>query len=115
VLRAIVIFSPALLFSLLGFFLSGGRASLAQLLLWVTVVVAYGAFWFALAIAVNALGKNAATNAVMLAACWLAFVVVIPSVINLLATTCGGRRNQGRRGELRLARTSRTTSARVHQ
>lgn len=87
VLRAIVIFSSALLFSLLGFWLSGGHASFAQLWLWVAVVVAYGAFWFALAIAVNALGKNAATNAVMLAACWLAFVVVIPSVINLLATT----------------------------
>jgi ABC-2 type transport system permease protein len=87
VLRAIVIFSSALLFSLLGFFLSGGRATLAQLLLWIAVVIAYGAFWFALSIAINALGKSAATNAVILAACWLAFVVVIPSVVNLLATT----------------------------
>lgn len=87
VLRALVIFSSAIAFSLLGFFLSGGRATLAHLLLWVTVVLAYGAFWFALAIAVNALGQSAAANAIILAACWLAFVVVIPSVINLLATT----------------------------
>jgi len=53
----------------------------------VVAVMAYGAFWFALSIAVNALGKSAATNAIILAACWLAFVVVVPSVINLLATT----------------------------
>jgi ABC-2 type transport system permease protein len=86
-LRALVIFSAAILFSLSGFLLSGGRASLAQLSLWVGAVMAYGAFWFALAIAVNAIGKSAATNAVMLAACWLAFVVVIPVVVNLMATT----------------------------
>jgi ABC-2 type transport system permease protein len=65
----------------------GGRASFAQLSMWLVVVVAYGAFWFALAIAVNALGKSSATNAVILAACWLAFVVVLPVGVNLVATT----------------------------
>lgn len=88
-LRALVIFLSAIVFSALGFALTGGslRQSLPNLLLWVAAVTAYGAFWFALAVAVNALGKSAATNAVILAACWLAFVVVIPSVVNLTATT----------------------------
>jgi len=86
-LRALVIFLAAVVFSLTGFFLSGGRATLAHVLLWMIAVLAYGAFWFALSIAVNALGKSAATNAVILAACWLAFVVVIPVVVNLMATT----------------------------
>lgn len=87
VLRALVIFLAAAVFSLAGFFLSGGRATLTHLLLWLVAVFSYGGFWFALAIAVNALGKSAAANAVILAACWLAFVIVIPSVVNLMATT----------------------------
>jgi ABC-2 type transport system permease protein len=88
-LRALVIFLSALVFSVLGFALTGGslKQALPNLLLWTAAITAYGAFWFALAIAVNALGKSAATNAVILAACWLAFVVVIPSVVNLMATT----------------------------
>lgn len=87
VLRALVIFTTAIAFSLFGFYFSGGSATPWYLLLWITVVLAYGAFWFALAIPVNAFGKSAATNAIILAACWLAFVVVIPSTINLVATT----------------------------
>lgn len=88
-LRALVIFLSAIVFSVLGVALTGGglKQAAPRMFLWIAAVTAYGAFWFALAIAVNALGKSAATNAVILAACWLALVVVIPSVVNLTATT----------------------------
>lgn len=68
---------------------AGGSAAdtglAARWLGWLAVVLAYGAFWFALAVGVNALGRSSATNAVMLIAAWLAFALVIPSVINLVA------------------------------
>ncbi len=89
--RALIIFLSAIVFSLAGFALSGagidGVGAIPRLLLWVCAVTAYGAFWFALSVAINALGKSAATNALALAACYLAFVVVIPSLVNLGATT----------------------------
>lgn len=58
-----------------------------RLLLWLGVIAAYGAFWFALAVAVMAWGRSSATNAMALAGLWLVLVVVLPSVLNLLATT----------------------------
>jgi ABC-2 type transport system permease protein len=89
--RALIIFLSAILFSLAGLALSGagfdGVGAVPRLLLWVGAVTAYGAFWFALSVAINALGKSAATNAMALAACYLAFVVVIPSLVNLGAAT----------------------------
>jgi len=88
--RALVIFFSAVVFSVIGLALSGtgliAKEALMRLLLWVLAVTAYGAFWFALTIAVNALGRNAAANAIALAACWLAFAVMIPSAVNLAAS-----------------------------
>lgn len=55
----------------------------ARLALWAAVTVAYGLFWFALAVAVNAWGRGSATNAMVLAGLWLLFVVLIPSVLNV--------------------------------
>jgi ABC-2 type transport system permease protein len=87
-LRAAVIFLAGVGLSVLGFLIFGGRAEgWLQLLLWISAVSAYGMFWFALAIAVNALGRGAATNAIILAACWLALVLIIPAAVNLIATT----------------------------
>jgi ABC-2 type transport system permease protein len=62
-------------------------SALSRLLLWGGAVTLYGAFWFALGVAVGSLGKSAATNALALAAAYLAFVVVIPSLVNLGVTT----------------------------
>ena len=47
----------------------------------------YGLLWFAVAVVANAIGRHSATNAVALAAIWLALVVVVPSVVNVAATT----------------------------
>jgi len=86
-LRAGFVIALAVLLSVAG--VAVGGANLAadgagvRLLYWIAVTAAYGAFWFALAVAVNALGRSSATNAMSLAGLWLLFVVVIPSVLNV--------------------------------
>lgn len=55
--------------------------------LWFLVVSFYAFFWFALALFVNAWGKPSVTNGMILANLWLVFVVVIPALVNVVATT----------------------------
>jgi ABC-2 type transport system permease protein len=55
--------------------------------LWFLVVSLYAFFWFALALFVNSLNKPSVTNGVILANLWLVFVVVIPALVNVAATT----------------------------
>jgi ABC-2 type transport system permease protein len=61
--------------------------TLSKLLLWLAVVVVYSAFWIAAAIAVNALGRSSATNALALLGAWLTVVVVVPSLVAAFVTT----------------------------
>jgi ABC-2 type transport system permease protein len=90
-LRAVVVLGLAVGFSLLGFLLSGVSLGAAgaglRLLLWIGVVAGYGAFWFSLAVAVNAFGKSSATNALALAGLWLVFVLLLPSLLNVAVTS----------------------------
>lgn len=53
---------------------------------WIGVVLAYGLFWFGLALLANALGRSSATNAMALGAAWILFVVIVPAVLNTAAT-----------------------------
>ncbi|MBC8166265.1 MAG: DUF3526 domain-containing protein, partial [Bryobacteraceae bacterium] len=73
--------------SLIGALLSGVNLGadgvLPKFLMWIGVVAAYGAFWVALAVAVNALGRGSSTNALTLAGLWLGFVLLIPSLLNV--------------------------------
>lgn len=89
--RALVIFLPAGAFIVAGSLLSGldlGNSEVrARLLGWMFVIALYAAFWFGLAVAVNGIGKSAASNAMMLVVCWLALLVLVPTAANLLATT----------------------------
>jgi ABC-2 type transport system permease protein len=62
----------------------GGTDLLARVGLWMAIVVAYGAFWFALAVAINALGRGSSANALVLAGTWLALVAVVPALANVL-------------------------------
>lgn len=55
--------------------------------LWLFVVLLYGAFWFALTAWVNARGWSSATNAVALAGAWLGLVLILPSLVSAAATT----------------------------
>lgn len=59
----------------------------ARAVSWLGAVVAYGLVWFALAILVAAFGRPSSTNAMVLASLWLTFVILLPSLLNMLATT----------------------------
>ncbi len=86
--RALIVSVLVIGLSFLAFLLNGinlfGDGTSGQLLRWIAIVLAYSAFWFSLAVAVNALGKNSATNAIILAGMWLLFVVVVPSAVSLV-------------------------------
>ncbi len=88
--RGAVVVALAAGFSLLAVLLSDAGLSEAQvwlrLALWITLLVAYGGFWFALAIAVGALGKSSATNALALVGLWLVMALVIPALVNVAVT-----------------------------
>lgn len=58
-----------------------------RLALWVVLLSLYSAFWFGLAVLVNSFSGSSATNALSLAGAWLALVLVIPSLANLIATS----------------------------
>jgi ABC-2 type transport system permease protein len=90
-LRALVVLALAVGFSLAAFLPSGASLSAEgawlRLLLWMGVVAAYGAFWFALAVLVNAFGRNSATNAIALAGMWLVLALILPALLNVAVTT----------------------------
>jgi ABC-2 type transport system permease protein len=66
-----------------GFALAGG--GVARWALWTGAALLYGLFWLGLAAAVDARGRSAASNAVVLAVCWLGLGVVFPAAVTLLA------------------------------
>jgi ABC-2 type transport system permease protein len=86
-LRGLYVFALAAALSVLGAVLGGVNLGVASVLLrlglWVVVVAAYGAFWFAAAVAVNAVGRSSAANALTLASVWLGFVLLIPALLNV--------------------------------
>jgi ABC-2 type transport system permease protein len=53
--------------------------------LYIAATAAYVAIWIGIALIVNARGKNGAANAVTLAVCWLAFVLLIPATARFSA------------------------------
>jgi ABC-2 type transport system permease protein len=55
--------------------------------LWLSAICAYALFWFGLAIVVNARGKGPASNAMILASCWLVLVLLLPAAIRFGATS----------------------------
>jgi ABC-2 type transport system permease protein len=59
-------------------------SSMIAMLAWIAIVTAYGLFWFALAVMINAFGKSSAFNALFLIASWVVLVLVLPVVLNIL-------------------------------
>ena len=57
-----------------------------MLLLWGTLVLTYGAFWFVVAVAVNTRGTGSATHALVLVGAWIGFVIVLPAVLHVAAS-----------------------------
>lgn len=89
--RALLVFGCTILLIVTGVLLSGinlkHEGILIGLCLWLLAVVLYGCFWFGLATLVNAFGKSAAMNALILLGCWIAFIILIPAALNFAAET----------------------------
>lgn len=82
--RAILLLGVVLAAALLGPLLAGGALWAdggLRTALYVALLVAYTAFWFAAALAVNAWGQSSAGNALALVALWLGLVVVVPGLV----------------------------------
>ena len=88
-LRGLVVLGLTVLLSGVAFVLSGILTPnwdvLWRIAMFILVIAAYGAFWFGLAIVVNALGKKSATNALILMGIWLMVVILLPAVLNIVA------------------------------
>lgn len=89
--RALLIFTLLLIVGIVAVSLTepelASAAVWGRFALWFLVVSFYAFFWFALALFVNAWSKPSVTNGVILANLWLVFVVVIPALVNVIATT----------------------------
>jgi ABC-2 type transport system permease protein len=87
-LRALVVLGLGLGFAAVAYLVNArpSAASPESLLLWALAVSGYCLFWFALAVAVNALGRSSAANAMILAGVWLVLVVIVPASVNLFVT-----------------------------
>lgn len=53
---------------------------------WALVVMAYGAFWVGVAVAINATGRSSATSALMGLGAWLLAVVLVPALMAAAVT-----------------------------
>jgi ABC-2 type transport system permease protein len=87
--RAFLVFGTSLLLVLATVGLTGvdwhESGTMPKFLLWLCAAGGYGAFWFGLALMVNARGKGPAANAVVLAACWLVLVMLLPAAVRFAA------------------------------
>jgi ABC-2 type transport system permease protein len=61
------------------------EGTIPRFLLWLAAVCAYAGFWFGLAVLVNTRRKGPASNAVVLAACWLVLTLLLPAAIRFTA------------------------------
>ena len=82
--RSLPMLTLAALATLTAGFFGGAGTRLALAL---TVVLAYGLFWVALALAVNAIARTAAGAATALGAAWVLLVLVAPTLLNVTVET----------------------------
>lgn len=89
VLRGGIVIGLAMLISLGGLLAMNGDILSSgegwRILALAAILLLYGAFWFGLAVLVNAFGKKSATNALMLMSAWITLVLILPSGLNLIA------------------------------
>ena len=89
--RAAIVIGVTLAVSVASFLVVGADiaapGALQDLLGWCIVVVLYASLWFAIGLYVNAFSLKSETNGVLLANIWLTAVVVLPALVNVLATS----------------------------
>jgi len=85
--RSLPILALAALATLGAGLFSGTSGAGLRGVLAVAVVLAYGLFWVALAVAVNAVARSAASAATSLGAAWVLLVLVAPTLLNVTVET----------------------------
>ena len=85
--RALPMLTLAALATLAAGFFGGSGDTEMRLALALAVVLAYGLFWVALAIAVNTVARSAASAATSLGAAWVLLVLVVPTLLNVTVET----------------------------
>jgi ABC-2 type transport system permease protein len=89
--RAVLMLAVVLMFGLAAVLTVGSElnqaVTWARFATWIGATLLYSLFWFALAVLVNSLGRSSATNGIILAGGWLVFVVIMPTIVSILATT----------------------------
>lgn len=85
--RALPVLTLATLATLIASLFSGSGGAGFRPALALAVVIAYGLFWVALAIAVNARARTAAGAATALGAAWVLLVLVMPTLLNVTVET----------------------------
>jgi len=85
--RALPMLVIAALATLAAGFIGSASGAGARLALALAVVLAYGMFWVALALAVNAVARSAAGAATALGAAWVLLVLVAPTLLNVAVET----------------------------
>ncbi len=88
--RTSIVLLVTVLVTLLAFFVGGvdfnvpGAA--VDAISWLAVVLLYALFWFAVGLFVNSLDRKSETNGILMANTWLVAVVVLPALVNVVAT-----------------------------
>ena len=98
-LRKIMIVRLGFYFTLvtaLGIFLSAtamvasgnitNKTNYVQVILWLCGTTIYCMFWYALMFLIASFRRSSSVNAITAAGCWLLFLIVIPSFLNILVT-----------------------------
>ncbi len=86
----VMLIGLALLISLLGLLVAGhplDTENWVPAIAWLTGVAIYCSFWFALMFLIVSFRRSSSFNAVTAVACWLLFLIVIPSILNVFVAT----------------------------
>jgi ABC-2 type transport system permease protein len=83
VARSLPLFLVACFAILLAWGVSDVEVGFSRAALAAGVVIAYGLFWLALAMAVNTVAKSAASAATALGSCWVLLVLIAPTLLNV--------------------------------
>jgi len=85
--RSLHVLGLAALATLAAGLFGGSDGTGLRLMVALAVVLAYGLFWIALAVAVNAVARSAASAATSLGAAWVLLVLVAPTLLNATVET----------------------------
>jgi ABC-2 type transport system permease protein len=89
--RALIILAFSVGFSIVGLLVSSvdftDSDNISRIGLFIVAIALYSCFWFAVAILVNSFGFSSATNAAILGGIWVIVAVIMPSFLNVAATT----------------------------